>query len=161
MKSTEARISIRKTTQLLLLLAALLLGSACSSDSPDPPPVNPGYVEGPNQGSGWVGITYPFGPVETSAASIEMGGMTFIPAAATCPHATGDLGNSYLVTWYNDANGRSGQTQFGLNCLTIVFAWWQAPLGMVLLEPGENHVTITSSDGLGNVGRATMTITRN
>lgn len=160
MKSIGTSNFIRKAVPLFLVMVVLFMCSACSSDSSEPEPVDPGYIEGPNEGVGWVGFSYPYGPVETNELSVEMGGMTFIPAAAACPDWRGDLGNSYRVTWYNDANGSSWEAQFGLNCVTIVFAWWEVPAGMILLEPGENHITITSSDGLGNVGRATMTVIR-
>ncbi len=152
---------IRLARLLLHALAAVLLLSACGDAPPQADPGWPGYTEGPNEGRGWVGFTYPYGPVvETTDPSIAMGGSTFIPAAATCPGWEGDLGPDYRVTWYNAANGLSGGTNFGLNCLTIVFAWWEAPPGMIPLQPGENIITITASDGLGNIGRASMTVFR-
>jgi len=147
---------------ILLLIATSLLLVACGDDGPAASPGWPGYIEGPNEGIGWIGITYPYGPIiETSDPSIAMGGTTFIPDAATCPAWVGDLGPDYQVVWFNAANSLGGATDFGLNCVTIVYAWWEAPYGLIPLEIGENVITITASDVLGNVGRASMTVIRN
>lgn len=141
-----------------LLVTTIPFLGACSSSLFDPDPSWYGYTEGPNSGIGWIGFTYPFGPYETTDNSVAMGGTTFIPITAACP---GGLGPGYTITWFNDATGESGPALFGLNCLVFVYAWWEAPAGMITLDPGENHITVTSSDGLGNIGRATITINRN
>lgn len=142
-----------------LALVWLLVGG-CSDGAPDPADPNwPGYLAGPNEGSGWISFTYPYGPYETTDNSVAMGGTTFIPIGAQCPDNLVALG--YTVTWFNDATGESGPALFGLNCLVFVFAWWEAPLGMIMLGPGENRITLTSSDGTGNIGRATLTVVRN
>lgn len=141
-----------------LFAATLLIISACGGGGAEGDPNWPGYVEGPNEGSGWIGFTNPFGPYETTDDSVAMNGTTFIPVTAACP---GGLGPGYTVTWFNDATGESGPALFGLNCLVFVFAWWEAPQGMIMLDPGINNITLTSSDGLGNIGRATITIIRN
>ena len=151
---------ISRLCSFVLLFATLagLLG-ACGDSSTPADPGWPGYIEGPNEGLGWLGFTYPYGPIiETTDPFVEMGGTTFIPAVAACP---GGLGPDYQVSWYNDANGLGGPTDFGLNCLVLVYAWWEVPLGLIPLEPGANTITITSDDGLGNIGRASMTVIRN
>lgn len=143
-----------------LLVVSMLLVSACGSGATDGADPNwPGYGAGPNEGSGWIGFTYPYGPYETTDDSVAMGGTTFIPDGAQCPDNLGALG--YQVTWFNDATGESGPALYGLNCLVLVFAWWETPAGMILLDPGVNHITLTSSDGSGNIGRATITLVRN
>ena len=139
----------------------VLTGLVACDGGDDTPYVHgwPGDVVGPNEGVGWIDFTYPDDPsLIITEEFVEMGGTTFIPSTAACP---GGLGPDYQVTWYNAANGQGGRTLYGLNCLVYVFAWWEVPLGMIPLEVGPNAITLTASDGLGNVGRYTRTFTRN
>lgn len=128
-----------------------------------------GYIEGPNEGIGWLSIYEPYGDypdarVETSALSIAMNGHTFIPPDASCPSLTGSFGSSYAVSWTNAANDSSGSASRSLNCFLVVQAYWSTDNGFVNneipLELGENVITVTSSDAYGNVGRGTVKIVR-
>jgi len=119
-------------------------------------------TEGPNVGSGWIGITNPspYGVFDTELHSVDLNGTSFVSPGATCPAGIGDLGSGYQVTWYNAANSTSGEARAGLNCLVIVFAWWEVDFGVIPLEIGQNRITVTATDSAGNVGRDSITITR-
>lgn len=148
------------------MFVALLV--SCGDDTPGDIDWR-GYIEGPNEGSGWLSIYEPYGDypdarVETSDLSIAMDGHTFIPPDTSCPSFTGSFGSGYTVSWRNAANASSGTAIFSLNCWPLVQAYWSIANSFINneipLELGENVITVTSSDTYGNVGRGTVRVVR-
>jgi hypothetical protein len=136
---------------LLLALGMGLLLGGCGDDTTVFVAVNwPGSPEKPNQGGGWVFISASGEHVETDDSSLAIEGTAFTPGPSV-------LGPDYSITWFNDANRRGGKTWSRLNQVPNE---WRIEYGTIPLEPGENHITITADDGHGNIGRATLTVTR-
>jgi len=111
-------------------------------------------------GIGWIEFTVPDPngtTYTTDLLSVKLAGTTFIDPDARCP---GGLGAGYGVSWHNEANGRGGAAQAGLNCLTYVFAWWTVDEGVIPLEIGDNRIRVTATDAHGNIGRNTILVKR-
>jgi hypothetical protein len=136
----------------------LLLAGCGGGGSNSPPP----YVgtEGPNSGVGraWISEPSQTGSYQTDRTTVRLQGGSFTPAGATCPGYAGVLPPGYTVTCTNQLNGRTWSANAGLNCVTVVFTYWDA--GFVPLDVGVNTITVTADDGKGNVGRDTIRITR-
>lgn len=147
---------------VLFLIACLL--TACGGDK-EGEEAFLGFVSGPDVGSGWASIDEPVGAppngrVETDADSLSMEGHAFVPPTASCDTLDGSMGTNYGVTWSNTANDSSGFAFVRLNCLFIVYIHWATPRLAIPLEVGDNPITITAHDGLGNVGRASILVVR-
>jgi hypothetical protein len=134
------------------LLAALTSG--CGGGGGGVPP----STTGPNEGNGFLSIVNPTsGTYQTDRPTVTLSGNAFTPVGANCLPPT-PLPASYQVTWSNSSTGATGNGSRGLNCILFVFVFWDAtniPLAM-----GANSITVTASDGAGNVGRDTITVTR-
>jgi Big-like domain-containing protein len=139
----------------LLTQALVLPLTGCGGDNSDSPP----STTGPNAGSGSLLIVNPTsGAYQTDRPTVTLGGNSFTPAGAICPAFVGVLPPGYQVTWSNNSTGASGNASRGLNCVLVVFVFWDAtniPLAM-----GANSITVTAIDGAGNVGRDTIVVTR-
>ncbi len=145
---------------LLMALGVGLLFTGCGDDTTVFVAVNwPGEKGEPSQGGGWIYISHPGEPVETAESSLEMAGTAFTSEPSAVSALSADAGLDYTITWFNDANGQGGETEFGQNRVSAVNAW-RITYGMIRLEPGENHITVTADDGHGNIGRATLNVTR-
>jgi len=154
MRAQRCKAAIR---QAIVLLSAFLLFMGCGGGGGGGETDAAGAT---NSGIGWIEFTVPepYGnPVATELVSIKLGGTTFIDPGAGCP---GGLGTGYSVTWLNEANGRSGAARFGLNCLTLVFAWWQVDYGSIPLVLGDNPIQVSAADAYGNVGRNRILVKR-
>jgi len=64
------------------------------------------------------------------------------------------------VTWNNEANGQSGFASVDINCWVVVLVHWRIPFGWIHLEFGENLITVTASDSLGNRGSERIKVYR-
>jgi hypothetical protein len=84
--------------------------------------------------------SYSGGTYYTDRPTVEIGGGSYIPSTAECTSWIGDIGPGYTVSWHNSANGRSGNAHVQLNCLTIVFVFWN--ILSLPLEPGANEITV-------------------
>jgi hypothetical protein len=137
------------------LLAALASGCGGGSGGGGVPPGS----SGPNQGNGHLSIVNPTsGNYQTDRPTVTLSGNAFIPAGAGCTVPPTPFPAGYQVTWSNNSTGSAGNGARGLNCFLFVFVFWDAvniPLAM-----GANSITVTASDGAGNVGRDTIVVTR-
>lgn len=133
-----------------------LLSAGCSGGGDEGPP--PGN-EGPNAGRGFLSINTPTvdAAYTTDRPSIALAGNSFTPSGAYCPAIVGVLPANFNVTWSNESFGTSGSATPALNCFLIVQTVWDA---LIALNFGANTLVVTSSDGAGNVGRDTITVTR-
>ena len=119
--------------------------------------------QNPNQGSGWVEITRDPAMYRTEQAWVSLGGSSFTPDGSQCTYwiwpVQGTLPPGYQVTWSNSANGTNGFASAMFACFLFFYgtSWdtYYIPLAM-----GDNPITVTASDGMGNVGRDTVVITR-
>jgi hypothetical protein len=137
----------------LCLLAFALKGCGGGDDAPFPP-----STMGPNEGNGSLSIVNPAsGAYQSDQLAVTLSGNSFTPASADCLPPT-PLPASYQVTWSNNSTGTSGNASRGLNCIAVVFVSWNA--ANIPLALGANSITLTASDGAGNVGRDTIVVTR-
>lgn len=154
----------RRHAKLLgaIAIAVAAIGSqSCGgggSDGTSPPPETVTY--GPNSGIGSLVITQPplsgsLGPLGTSQTSIHFSGFAFTPAASSC--AAPNLPPSYSITWTDSSSGQAGAAGFYLSCFIDLFLAWEIDVPLAL---GLNSITVTASDGAGNVGRATISVNR-
>lgn len=113
---------------------------------------------GPNAGNGWLLVTNPAsGAYQTDQPSIALAGSAFTPAGASClPVAS--LPPGFQVSWSNNSTGAAGNASRGINCVGIVFVFWNA--ASIPLAMGVNSINVTVVDGMGNVGGDTIVVTR-
>lgn len=117
----------------------------------------PPSTQGPDSGRGSLLITTPdTHQYQTNLSSIKLSGQAFVPDEVSCGHFFEPVPPSYKVTWTNFANGASGTAEAKVNCLVFVFTYWEAT--NIPLSPGENKITVTADDSLGNIGRDTITV---
>jgi len=134
-------------------LIAILCIAGCGDRGPSAPP----STQGPDSGRGSLLITTPdTHQYQTNLSSIKLLGQAFVPDGVSCGHFTEPVPPGYNVTWTNFANGRSGTAGANVNCLLIVFTHWETT--DIPLSPGENKITVTADDSLGNIGRDTITV---
>jgi len=120
----------------------------------------PGSPEGPNVGTGSLQIFNPTdsGAYQTNQPTVALGGNSFTPADSSCNAAVGVLPPGYQVSWSNNSTGATGNASSNLNCLLMVFTHWD--IDSVPLAMGANSITVTATDGAGNIGRDTIVVTR-
>jgi hypothetical protein len=138
----------------VVLVAALL--SSCGGGGTDPA----------------VGMVTVWGsePRITTLGSVALSGTSFIPRGASCTYYSGpwappgcqcDTGEYIGGQWSNATNGESGPLSFtavSIGVCTLGDMWWRA--SSVTLQPGDNTITISISDGRTQ-GSTTTTILRN
>lgn len=143
-------------THFLLAIGCLLaaLAGGCGGGSGGTPPGDPNRV-----GAGWITIS---GQGSTDSPTTVVGGQAFIsPTHRRC--CTGNASDTGVtVTWSNTTTGDSGAA-----LQTPHYGWlfqfflsghsWSASIPVVL---GSNDITVTATDPSGNLGRATITVTR-
>lgn len=140
---------LRQAALLLLLLPA---ASGCGGGGGDDTASYALSIDGPAQ-------------VDTTAASLVLGGNGFLPPGSTCPGGCdgplpapvfGQLG-PYTLAWANAATGGSGVMHLAwvCNCGGSAPYWLQS----VALAVGENLITVTQSAGSRHE-QATVTVTR-
>jgi hypothetical protein len=153
-----------ETNHPIALLAGLgLVLSACggggdAEDWPEPPPSQ-------NQGAGRVSIESPTAEpaYATSGDTLTLNGTAFISPShyRCCTGSASDTG--VAVSWSNSAGGGGGAQQQVRYCalpFTVPYPCghtWKATIG---IRAGSNVITVTASDGSGNVGRDTITVIR-
>jgi Bacterial Ig-like domain len=143
-------------TTLLFLLCAC--GSGGGGDASPPP-------EPTTVGAGWVTITGNSAAQDNSTDSPTVGlsGDAFIsPMDHGCCSGSAILNTGVTVSWENATTGESGAA-----AQTPQYCWflgtylcghtWQATIALVA---GNNRIKITATDLHGNIGRATVTVTR-
>ncbi len=144
-----------RLVSLGLFALALPLTGCGGGDGGGPPPT----TTGPNAGNGSLHVVNPAsGVYQTDQLAVTLGGNSFIPAGASCPAIIGVLPPGYQVTWSNNSTGATGNASRGLNCVGVVFVFWNATNIPVVM--GANSITVTAIDGAGNVGRDTIVVTR-
>lgn len=122
-------------------------------------------VSDPNRvGSGWVTITFPVSVAtySTDSLGVVLAGEAFIsPTWWRC--CSGNATDTAVtVTWTNATTGQSDLATQSLSYICIGGCYpgthrWQSNIDLAL---GDNLLTVTASDPSGNLGRATITVTR-
>jgi len=147
------RVAILRVCAPLLVLGLVACGGGGGGEQPPPP------NEGPNEGLGWIYFNTPTFDADysTDRPSIELAGMSFTPDGAFCGFPVGGLPPNFSITWSNQSAGTSGFADSYFCVIYIQRTVWNANIGLNL---GENRIVVTSSDGAGNIGRDTITVTR-
>lgn len=135
--------------------AAILIGLMLAScgggggDGDEPPP--PTY-------SLWIVSPTNSATYKTENDTVSLSGGSFVPDGASCTSIWGTMPPGYRVTVYNAANGVSGSAGVRLACLLLVNVFWETgPIPLVL---GDNAITVTATDSVGNTASSTIVVTR-
>lgn len=143
---------------LILSLIAGCGGGGGGGAVPEPTPY-PVSISSPTDSSSTYVATY-----QTDGRTQMLSGSAFVPEGSLCQctgleclFGRGTVAPGYQVTWTNVSTGDSGSASFYLGCLLQVRVIWSAD---VPLAPGANLLRIDAEDSSGNVGTATLEITR-
>jgi hypothetical protein len=90
------------------------------------------------------------GAFQTDGLGVLLAGYSFTPDGFDCYQQT--LPTGYRVTWSNNSTGVTGNATPSLDCFILVGTRWYAGVPLAL---GANSITVTATDGVGNIGKDT------